>query len=253
MFLVYLLQWQGEDLWSGPAPIGRAFAFTATLMGILLAHELGHFGTARLHGFRLTLPWFLPAPFLVGTFGAIIRMEGRPRDRSALLEMGAMGPLAGLAVVVAVMTVRLVLGGPDGIEGGPTLGRPLIWWILSAAVTGHAAEPVSTQDPMAFAAWIGCLLTSMNLLPFGQLDGGHVLHALWPRWSERAAWIVTALLLLGGTLWTGWLAWIVVLHLLGTRSPVAVKDLEEPPSPRARAMGALCLAAFLLCFLPVPA
>lgn len=253
VFLVYLLYWQSEPILAGPAAMARAFTFTLTLMGILLAHELGHFASARGNGLRITLPWFLPAPILVGTFGAIIRLEGKPRDRTVLLEMGAMGPLAGLVAVTLVMAARLLVGAPEiAGEPGPSLSRPLLWWVLSGLLTGAPAAPISTQDPMAFAAWLGCLLTAMNLLPFGQLDGGHVLHAFAPRWSGVAAWVTTAGLLVGGLVWSGWLAWVVALHVLGTRAPVEVRDARRPLTSRARWIGALAVVALLLTFTPVP-
>ena len=253
VFLVYLLSWEQGPIAGRPDASIRAGTFTVTLMGILLAHELGHFAVARLHGFRLTMPWFLPAPILVGTFGAIIRLEDRPRDRTGLLEMGAAGPLAGLVVIVIVMGIRLAVGGTPVEDAGTwTLARPALWWILGLAITGAVPPEISTQDPMAFGAWIGCLVTAMNLVPFGQLDGGHILAGCWPRRARIVGWGITVLLLAAGLLWPAWAVWAGLLHLMGARHPVEPKKPEIPLSPRAMAVAGFAIVAFCLCFTPVP-
>ena len=251
VFLVHLFWWQGERVLSDPSAVGRAFLFTATLMAILLAHEMGHYAMARAHGFGLSMPWFLPAPVLVGTFGAIIRLRENPRTRTGLLEMGAMGPLAGLLVVLIVLTVRLLFGGPAPAAAGWTLSPPLLWWVVAWPTVGHPPG-ISTADPVAFAAWIGCLVTAMNLIPFGQLDGGHVLAAILPKHAAWVGWVVTMVLLAGGFVWPGWAIWAVLLHLLGTRAPVQVKREQQPLSLRARWCVVLVMLAFLLCFTPIP-
>lgn len=248
VFGVRALRWETSTLADDPALLWRALAFTVTLMGILLAHELGHYAMARAHGIRLTLPWFLPAPVMVGTLGAIIRLEEAPRDRVGLLEMGAAGPLAGLGMVVGAMAVALWGGGASG---GVELASPLLWKALSWLLVGEVV-PLGTGDPVAFAAWLGCLLTAMNLLPFGQLDGGHVLGALWPRGAVAVGWLTTAGLLLGGLVWPGWAVWAAVLHLLGTREPVRVRRDDGFPSGRPLVLALGCVLAFVLCVVPVP-
>lgn len=248
VFAVRVLRWEEATIADDPGMLWRALAFTGALMGILLAHELGHYAVARAHGMHLSLPWFIPAPVMVGTFGAIIRLEETPRDRTSLLEMGAAGPLAGLAVVVGLMSWRLSVGG---FEGGETLGTPLLWASLSWLSTGEV-QPVSTGDPVAFAAWLGCLLTAMNLLPFGQLDGGHVVAALAPRSARAIGWITTLVLLLAGLWWPGWAVWAAALHLLGAREPVSTRRDEGLPGRRALAMAMAALLAFVLCVVPVP-
>jgi membrane-associated protease RseP (regulator of RpoE activity) len=247
VFGVYLWRWQAVPGFDGG---WRALAFTTTLMGILLAHELGHYAAGRAHGIRLAMPWFLPAPVLVGTFGAIIRWGDVPRTRSALLEMGAMGPLAGLVAVVGVVVVWL-WGGPVGeADGGLVLARPLLWWVLSFGLTGAAPPEVSTQDPLAFAAWIGTLVTSMNLLPIGQLDGGHVAAALWPGRARTIARAATVLALVMGLLWPGWAVWVALAWLMGTPSE-APRD-ARPPDRRARRVAWLTAFAFVSTVTPVP-
>lgn len=248
VYLVNLIRWQ-----EGPGGAWRALSFTAALMSILLAHELGHYAVARAHGFRLSLPWFLPFPLLVGTLGALIRLEDRPRGRTGLLEMGVAGPLAGLGAVLVVLVLRLIVGVdlPETDQGWH-LARPALWWLLSWPIAGQAPPLVSPLDPLAFAAWLGCLLTAMNLLPLGQLDGGHVLHALWPRRSSLVGWVVTGALVLGGLWWPGWAVWAAAVHLMGARRPVKVRDPEPPPSRRARWLAGAAVVAWVLCFTPAP-
>lgn len=248
VFGVRWLRWEVGEVWE-PHTLWNAWWFTATLMAILLAHELGHYGVARYHGFRLSLPWFLPAPILVGTLGAVIRLEEPPRTRAGLLEMGAAGPLAGAAVVVAMMAVRLVWG-PLG-EGGVVLNVPLVWHGLSLALTGTTAT-MDTADPIAFATWLGCLLTAMNLLPLGQLDGGHVVAAVFPAGAGRVGWAVTAALLCAGLWWPGWAVWAAVVHLLGARHPLEPRRREPSLPLRARVVALLTVVVFLSTVVPVP-
>ena len=246
VFFVRVVFWEAGPVDS--AQLTRAWAFTAVLMGLLLAHELGHFVVARHHGFRLSLPWFLPAPILIGTLGAVIRLEESPRTRTGLLEMGAAGPLAGLVVVAGAMLVRLGVGEMG--EGGTELASPLLWVMLSLLLEGQVV-PINTADPVGFAAWLGCLLTAMNLLPFGQLDGGHVVAALSPRWATTISWATTGILLVAGLWWPGWAVWAAILHLMGARFPVEPRRME-PPTVRAKIVAGLAACAWLVTMMPVP-
>lgn len=247
VFVVRVVFWETGAVVDDPAQLERALVFTCVLMGILLAHELGHYAVARGHGFRLSLPWFIPAPILVGTLGAIIQLEESPKTRSGLLEMGAAGPIGGVVVVVAAMIGGILTGQ---VDGGTELSRPLLWHGLSWVLMGESV-PLTTADPVGFAAWLGCLLTAMNLLPFGQLDGGHITAAAFPAWASRIGWGTTALLLAGGFIWPGWAVWAGILHLLGTRLPVVPKT-SAPLSRRARGVGAVSVLVWILCFTPVP-
>lgn len=245
-FGVYLITWQEAGAWHTAAAWRDAALFTSTLLGILGAHELGHWVVARPLGVRLSLPWFLPFPLWTGTMGAIMRLEQPPRDRTALLVMGAAGPLAGLTAIVAVVALRMAAGGE---AGGAPLARPLLWWAVGVVVPGPTPA-LGTADPVGFAAWIGCLVTTLNLLPVGQLDGGHVLAALWPEHGVRIAWITIGVLLVAGLLWPGWAVWAVLLVVLGTWRPV---QLDGPaPDQASLALAAGCALAWLVCATPVP-
>ncbi len=246
MFGVYLGSWQLAGTWNEPAAWLDAGLFTATLMGIMAAHELGHWAVARAVGVRLSLPWFMPFPLWTGTLGAIMRLQQPPRTRGALLAMAASGPLVGLMAIAAVLILRLTFGGEGS---GVPLTRPMLWWALSAVLPGNTPT-LGTADPVGFAAWIGCLVTTMNLLPVGQLDGGHVVTALWPGQSDRVGWVALGCLVLAGWLWVGWIAWAIVLGVLGTWRPVAV--LGEAPPAGSIAIAVACVGAWLLCVTPVP-
>ncbi|MCO4747591.1 MAG: site-2 protease family protein [Proteobacteria bacterium] len=247
VFAVRALQW---DAGAGRG-LFDALVFTFVLIGILLAHELGHYITARVYGFRLSLPLFLPIPVWIGTLGAIIDVREYPRSRGGLVAMGAAGPLAGFAVVVMVAAVAMARGlDPVGADepfvlSTPLLFRALGWW------TGEGTQ-ISTGDPLAFAAWIGCLVTAINLLPFGQLDGGHAFSALWPERASTAAWVVTGGLLALALWWPWWMVWAIALQVLGARQPMKVRNGAQPPTPLERRLGLLLIPVFVLCFTAMP-
>ncbi len=248
VYLVYLLRWlDGPWIDGSGGALWRAWQFTGTLLGILVCHELGHWLVGRAYGIRLALPWFLPAPFLVGTFGAVIRWSDRPRTRTGWLAMAAAGPLAGFGAVVVAVLVSMALGGSSNTG---TLSRPLLWWVLSYATTGAAPAHPSSQDPVAFAAWIGALVTALNLLPIGQLDGGHVLGALFPGPARNLGRATTVVLLVLGFVWPVWAVWAAVANLLG--GPAEPPVDATPPDATARGLAIACVIAWLLCVTPVP-
>lgn len=248
VYLVYLLRWlDGPWIDGSGGSLWRAWQFTGTLIGILVCHELGHWLVGRSYGIRLALPWFLPAPFLVGTFGAVIRWSDRPRTRTGWLAMAAGGPLAGFVAVALAVALSIAKGSPA--EDG-TLARPLLWWVLSYGTTGGPPAHPSPQDPIAFAAWIGALVTSLNLLPIGQLDGGHVIGALFPRHARAVGRATTGVLLLAGFLWPIWALWAAVANLLG--GPAEAPVDPTPPDAFARGLAIACVVAWLLCVTPIP-
>jgi membrane-associated protease RseP (regulator of RpoE activity) len=249
---VCLLSTEGV-VWGGDWP--DALAFASTLMGILLAHELGHWFVARRHGFALSLPYFLPFPSLFGTMGAVIRLRSAPRSRDALLEMAVAGPIAGALVAFAALAMALpwTRGTYVPLPGSTYLvfADPLVVKVLGTAILGAPPDRMAELHPVALAAWCGCMLTGINLLPLGQLDGGHVINALWPGRARAWTWVGIALLALGGMLWAGWWVWAALLLFSGAREPLEV-PAEPPPGARARLLAALALALFAMTFMPVP-
>jgi membrane-associated protease RseP (regulator of RpoE activity) len=232
--------------------------FSLALIAILLAHEMGHYLTCRYYRIQATLPYFIPAPTLVGTFGAFIRIRSPIHHRAALLEVGIAGPIAGFLVALPVLAwsmtlARHVPSDSELVRGGLTLGDPLIFtlteWLLGA---GGPPGTETYLHPIGFAAWVGFLVTALNLLPVGQLDGGHVAYAL----SRRGHAIVSrvfllALVLMGVFFWPGWFVWALLLLLLGVRHPPTVDD-SRPLQRRHAVLGWIALAMFVLCFTPTP-
>jgi len=249
---VCLLSTEGV-LWGGDWP--DALAFAATMMAILLAHELGHWFVARAHGFALSLPYFLPFPSLFGTMGAVIRLRSPPRSRDALLEMAVAGPLAGAAVAFVALLIALpwTRGTYVPASGSTYLvfADPLIVKVLGALVLGAPPDRMAELHPVALAAWCGCMLTGINLLPLGQLDGGHVLNALWPGRARALTWVGVGALALAGFAWSGWWVWAALLVVTGAREPLDV-PVHPPPGARARALSVVTLLVFALTFMPVP-
>jgi membrane-associated protease RseP (regulator of RpoE activity) len=172
----------GVNIFENPEQIFRGIPFSFSLMGILMAHELGHYLIAKKHGLNVTLPYFIPAPpFIIGTFGAFIKIRSAVRDRRMLLDVGAAGPLVGVVVSIPFLILGLWLSEVKAVQGqtGANLGSSLFLSFLSWIIFGPVPEGYDIiLHPVGFAGWIGLLVTSLNLLPIGQLDGGHVAYAL---------------------------------------------------------------------------
>ncbi len=257
--------------------------FAASLVAILFTHEMGHYLLARRYGVRATLPYFIPVPFGAGTLGAVIRMRSAIPSRRAVLDIGAAGPLAGLAVAVPLLLVGYALSevkeiaapasasafvSPFALVRALVEGRPLgggasslqffgdslltwgaRWLVLGDLPPGHDV----ILHPVAFAAWLGLLVTTLNLVPAGQLDGGHVLYALLGRRRALAAGraVGAGLLAAGVFLSWNWLVWwFLTRFVVGLRHPAAL--VEEPLDGRRRAIAWLSLALFVATFVPVP-
>jgi membrane-associated protease RseP (regulator of RpoE activity) len=256
--------------------------FAASLVAILLTHEMGHYFLARRHRVDSTLPYFIPFPSVVGTLGAVIRLRSPIPSRKAVLEIGAAGPIAGFLVAVPLYAwglahsrlvaipagsasnfgsplalIRSLIAGQElemGTSGFQLMGDSLVTWAVGKLAVGSL--PAGTDvvvHPVAFAAWLGLFVTAINLLPIGQLDGGHVTYALFGR--DRALlfsrWISRALLLVGLVYsWTWVVWWIVTRFFLGMRHPPALS--EEPLTPGQRVIAWLSLALFAATFIPVP-
>jgi membrane-associated protease RseP (regulator of RpoE activity) len=246
----------GIDPLSDPAGLVQGLPFSVTLMVILLVHEMGHYLTARHHGVPASLPYFIPAPTFIGTFGAFIRMEARPTNRRALFDVAAAGPLAGLALAVPAVVLGLQLSTvtPEGPGGGITLGSSVLLSLLSKLTLGLLPNEAHIAiHPIGFAGWIGLFVTALNLLPVGQLDGGHVVYSLFGSrhiWISRLAFVT--ILSLGVTrLWDGWIIWGILLLFLGMRHPPAL-DAETPLDFKRKVVGWFVLMVFVVTFIPAP-
>lgn len=232
--------------------------FSLTLLAILGVHEAGHYLLARRHRIATSLPWFLPAPTLIGTFGALIRMRGPLWSRRAIVDVGAAGPLAGFVVAVPVYIVGLLLsdvrpitGIPEGslMLGESLLTRGLAWLVFGALPEGHEIF----LHPVAFAGWIGLFVTSLNMLPLGQLDGGHVVYGLAPERHAMIARLTLIGLVVAGWLgWEGWFFWAILGVFVGAGRHPAPMWSEDHLAPAGRNTGLAALAIFVLTFVPVP-
>jgi membrane-associated protease RseP (regulator of RpoE activity) len=232
--------------------------YAAALLGILATHEMGHYLTARRLGAPTSLPYFLPMPLGFGTFGAVISMAAPPRNRRHLLLIAAAGPLAGLAVAIPVLLLGLSLSRVEPLPAAGVYsmeGNSLLYALLKLLMFGKLL-PSGGEDvfisPVAFAGWAGLLVTGLNLLPAGQLDGGHIVYALLgERWARRILWIVLAVLAALAFLWQGWFIWVALIFLVG-RMRVAPLDDVTPLTTAQRALAVLMLVIFILIFTPVP-
>lgn len=249
---------KGVNPFQEPLRLIEGIPFSLTLLTILLTHEFGHFFASRTHGVQASLPYFIPAPppFLAGTFGAVIKTRSPIMDKRALLDIGATGPLAGFIISIVITVIGLnfstiiTIPKEKEILG---LGSSLIFSILSYFVIGHVPEG---QDillhPIAFAGWIGFFITSLNLLPIGQLDGGHIVYAVFGRWHRliSIAMILT-LTVFGIFTWQGWLFWAILVTFLGIKHP-PLMDGQMTLDRRRKIIGWLSLAVFVLTFIPLP-
>lgn len=254
-----------SDLWPWPwlsrhpHLFTSGFAFSFTLLGILLVHEFGHYIACRAHGIDATLPWVLPAPTLSGTVGAVIRLRSRIPARDALMDVGVYGPLAGYLASTLAIAVGFVLSDPAPARGPAPLvrfgGEPLtIWLIHSFIASCNPSIPAFNKlvpHPVLIAGWIGLFITSLNLIPGGQLDGGHILYAFSPRLHSIFTNFLPLVLILAGIhYWAGWILWGLFLLLPPMRHPRVL--LTNHLSRRRAVLGIIGLAIFVLTFTPTP-
>lgn len=233
--------------------------FAIPLLLILLFHEFGHYLAARRRGIRVSLPYFLPAPSAIGTFGAFIKSNSPFPSRRDLLEVGAYGPIAGFVIALLFMFMGLsevvVHPIPPGLNI-PVLVEPLIVRLAQAIVIPGAIPAGYTiflqDNPMLFAAWVGLVVTMLNLLPVGQLDGGHIIYALTPRWHRLVSRGVFVLLVGLGFVWQGWWVWaVLIFFVIRFGHPPTLNDYQ-PLERRSRWTGWVAMGIFLLTFSPVP-
>jgi len=265
--------------------LGESLAFTFSMLGILTAHEFGHYFAARYHKSAVTLPYFIPFPLSpFGTMGAFISMLEPPKNKKVLLDIGLAGPLAGLVVTIPVLVIGLSLSPVDSLpailpEGFFFEGNSILYLVLKYLIHGAwLPEPSSFNGlpplvhwiryfftglplpaggvdviihPVAWAGWAGLLITSLNLLPAGQLDGGHLIYSLF---GDKHRWIrplILVILVILGFMWSGWWLWAFLILLLGSRRAEPLDEITEL-DPGRKALARFGLVVFLLIFMPVP-
>jgi membrane-associated protease RseP (regulator of RpoE activity) len=249
----------GADPFQDPTSLIKGIPFAFTLLAILGTHEFGHYFAAKRHGVTVTLPYFIPMPLsIVGTFGAFIQLRSPVRNRDQLFDVGVAGPLAGLVVAIPLLLYGLALSPVEPLpsEGGYIMeGNSLLYLGAKYLIHGQIL-PGNGLDvmlhPMAFAAWFGLLVTAFNLLPVGQLDGGHVVFTLI---GDKIRYVGTAfvavLLLMGMVFWQGWFVWAILIFMLGVGHPPPLNDVT-PLGGRRKLLAVLTIIIFLLVFAPIP-
>lgn len=266
-----------------------AVSFSVALLFILGSHEMGHYYYGKKYGVDITPPYFIPAPPIIspiGTFGAFIKIKSPISTKKALFDIGIAGPLAGIIATVPVLIIGIKLSTivkmSDHIEeGGMVLGTPIIMSIFSNVFYGPMPEGYDLfVHPVAFAGWVGLFVTALNLIPSGQLDGGHITYALFTKKIHRYISLAMIVLLLifglGTELlleigndflgsgfnwfsqsipifegWPGWILWAVLLIFMGTRHPPTMYE-ESDLSLKRKILGVVSLLIFIGCFTPVP-
>jgi membrane-associated protease RseP (regulator of RpoE activity) len=271
------------QIWTLITHLWLGWPFAVSLLAILLAHEFGHYFVGRVRGAAVTLPYFIPFPFSpIGTMGAFIQMKSIPRNKRALFDLAVAGPLAGLVVAIPVLLLGLHQSNLDTVtkfpgafaEGNSLLyllakfaifgkllpasgnlaGLPLLYHWISYFFVG-SPSPVGSTDvmisPVAWAGWVGLLVTFLNLIPAGQLDGGHVIYAVFGKRVNRIVPVILVLMVLLGFFWSGWWLWAFLIFFMG-RSHAEPLDQITQLDLRRKALAVLMLAIFLLVLMPVP-
>jgi membrane-associated protease RseP (regulator of RpoE activity) len=247
---------RGIDPFAEPSRIVEGLPFALSLMLILLSHEFSHFFASHAHHTKATLPYFIPAPSIIGTFGAFIKMKSPIITRKALIDIGASGPVVGFVFSVIASVVGLRLSSVVALEPGEgmlSLGDSLLFLALAKLTQGVLPEGHDiVLHPVAFAGWIGLFVTSLNLIPIGQLDGGHIVYALLGELHRKLSIALVAVLAMAGALyWPGWLVWACMMVVLGMKHP-PVLFWETPLDPSRKMLGWSALVIFVLTFTPRP-
>src|SRR6056297_2657646 len=259
-----------QTLSQNPLAILQAWPFMAAVLGVLLTHELGHYVMTRYHGVDASLPYFIPMPSLIGTMGAVIRMKGQMPDREALFDIGVAGPLAGLVATIAVTAIGLSLPPetvPQSVMADPSMieiefGYPPLLELI-AAVLGEPTSygPGQSVNPVVIGGWGGRFVTFLNLIPVGQLDGGHIVRAIVGEQQERVAALVPVALFglaayvfyvenvsNASVLWVFWGLLATYVAYVGPANPIDDEGLDLS----RKAIGVLTFVLGVLCFTPVP-
>jgi membrane-associated protease RseP (regulator of RpoE activity) len=236
----------------------NSLSYAICIMTILLAHEMGHFIMCKKYRVGATWPFFLPVPLPpFGTFGAVIKMKGNIPDKRALFDIGVAGPIGGLIFAIPILIIGLSLSEIHPIPKDATsylgLGEPLLFSFFGKLMIGNVPEGSDVfLSPMAFAGWAGLFVTALNLLPIGQLDGGHVIYALLGKYSSIVYKVgIVIFCLFTIFVFRGWLLFAIMLLLFGFKHPPPVDPLT-PLDFKRKCIGVLMLVIFVLCFSPIP-
>jgi membrane-associated protease RseP (regulator of RpoE activity) len=261
VLFTYAYMWvEGEPL--ATDSLSESAAFAVALMSTLLAHEFAHYFVAKRHGFSTSLPLFIPFPMAFGTLGAIIRLDSEPESRGALLEMGASGPIAGFVVAVGCLFIGLPSTEAISIESASEVfagaevvtvfANPFVMDLVGQVTIGGGPGILDRLSPVALAGWVGCFLTAINMLPIGQLDGGHIMSAVSPRFAPTISKVTLLLMVaVGWYFWLGWTVWGAIIYFTGASEGLAIER-----STVLNRRNWLCLIAalvsFSLSFMPSP-
>lgn len=232
----------------------KGIPFSITIMLILGGHELGHYFAAKKNNVEATFPYFIPAPHLIGTFGAVIKMKSPIKDKNSLVEIGASGPIVGFILSTIALHIGLSLSKTVPFQGeGLLLGDSILLYFFTKLYFPAVEEGFEILlHPIAFAGWIGYFVTAINLLPIGQLDGGHISYALFQSKYRFIAYITFALIMVGGFLWLGWIIWgIVIALIVRFKHPPPLDNISEITS-RNKIIGYISFVIFLITFIPNP-
>jgi Zn-dependent protease len=254
---------QGIDLMREPARFVAGMPYSLGLLAILGVHELGHYFTARHHGMNVTPPFFIPVPFALGTFGAFIKMRSPAETRQALFDVAVAGPLAGLVMAIPALFIGLrsstllPFNEDSAMQtfGGTSVGSSLLFSIIARLSFGDALQfdHLVQLSPLAFAGWLGLIITALNLLPIGQLDGGHIVYAMFGQRiggaiSGIAMW---SLFLLALFVWQTLMMWAVIVFIIASRGSPPLNDVT-PITPRRRRIGYATFAILTSILIPFP-
>jgi membrane-associated protease RseP (regulator of RpoE activity) len=248
-----------RDVTMSGAVVFQGLLYSATILGILGAHEMGHYIACRLYHIEATLPFFIPFPSIAGTLGAVIRIRDAFPTRRALFDVGIAGPIAGFVALLPALFIGLKLSTvvPTPAQmAGWNLGEPMLFRVAARLMFGQIPDGLSLNiHPMVFAAWFGMLATAWNLLPFGQMDGGHIAYATFGEISARLSLATVAGAVAMSVISSSWIAltllMLAMLYFLGPRHPRVLYE-HEPIGTQRQLLAVFALAMLVLCFTPVP-
>lgn len=260
MVVFYCLIYLDKNILDNPAVLLEGAKYALALMPIILLHEFGHYVAGRWHKAKVSLPYFIPAPTPFGTLGAIIKSKSPMRNRRQLFDIGVSGPIAGFIPAIIIVIIGLSISSveklPELSMSGEYLsfGESLIMQVLRIAFAPPIPEGYTlTMNPVLFAGWVGMFITMINLMPFGQMDGGHLIYSMFGRKTQFYLALTSLLALLGlGIYWRGWLLWAVLaLFVIKLKHPPTLDDTIKLTRTR-KIIGWIAIVIFIVTFIPVP-